>query len=344
MSLLPGQWNPVECPEGGSRLDVFLSQSRPELSRARVQKLVAQGFVRCNGKAAKSNLRLTAGDLVEVFLPPPRALDLRAQDIPLGILYQDEHLAVIEKPAGMVVHPSAGHDEGTLVNALLHHLENLSSGKGTGIGGHLRPGIVHRIDRNTSGILLVTKTDEAHRQLSAQFKEHSITRRYLGLCWGKLPPDGEWNEPIARDPKERKRMAIVPGGRAARTKFRLRKAYGSSLSLFEAELFTGRTHQIRVHFSAHGFPLAGDEVYGAATRSARRTREQASQALQRACPAAKAKLEELRERGRQFLHAAHLGFRHPARGDWLEFQSELPADLRDLVLCLDTCWPVEKTR
>jgi 23S rRNA pseudouridine1911/1915/1917 synthase len=233
-----------------------------------------------------------------------------------------------------VVHPAAGHDDGTLVNALLHHFPDLSTG--SGIGGELRPGIVHRIDKNTSGILLVTKTDLAHQHLSQQFKEHSITRRYKGLCWGALPEKGEWNEAIARDPKERKRMALVPDGRRALTRYRRVSAY-AGLSLFEAELFTGRTHQIRVHFSAHGFPLAGDAVYSNATRAARRAKEDGSKSVAKRCPAAASSIEALAERGRQFLHAAHLGFTHPVSGQRLEFNSDLPADLKEIVLSLEPC-------
>ena len=273
-SLRPGEWNLIPYndteAEAGERLDVALARLTPELSRSRVQKLIEEGRVRRNGAACKANTRLAAGDQLELFLPEPRPLGLKAESIPIEVLYQDEHLAVVEKPAGLVVHPAAGHADGTLVNALLHHFKDLSSG--AGIGGELRPGIVHRIDKNTSGILLVTKTDLAHQHLSKQFKEHTISRKYLGLCWGRPPAAGEWNEPIARDPKERKRMAVVPGGRAALTRFRVLRSFGGALSLFEAELFTGRTHQIRVHFSTHGFPLVGDPVYGNATRAARQAR------------------------------------------------------------------------
>lgn len=333
-TLKAGEWNRLTADQTGERLDVAVSRLAPELSRSRVQKLVDEGYVKVAGEPAKSNRKLEGGDAIEVFLPAPKSLDLKAESIPIHVYYQDEHLAVVEKPAGLVVHPAVGHSDGTLVNALLHHFPDLA--KGTGIGGTIRPGIVHRIDKNTSGILLVTKNDAAHLDLSRQFKEHSITRRYLGLAWGELPEKGEWKEPIARDPKERKRMAIVPGGRNAITRFRRLDSF-PGLSLFEAELFTGRTHQIRVHFSSHGFPLAGDSVYGNSVRSAGRTREMGKNALVKRCPESARLLASLQENGRQFLHAAHLGFVHPVSGAKLSFESDLPADLQKIVLSLNAC-------
>ncbi|MGZ3696194.1 MAG: pseudouridine synthase, partial [Bdellovibrionota bacterium] len=183
--LVPGDWTLVQSDEAGIRLDVYLPKRFPDLSRARAQKLISAGQVKWKGEPVKANQLLEIGDEIAIFLPPLAPSGLAPQEIPLKIYFQDEHLAVIEKPAGLVVHPSAGHADGTLVNALLHHFPDLSSG--TGIGGELRPGIVHRIDRNTSGILLITKTDLAHQELSKQFKDHSISRRYTGLAWGKLP-------------------------------------------------------------------------------------------------------------------------------------------------------------
>jgi 23S rRNA pseudouridine1911/1915/1917 synthase len=186
-------------------------------------------------------------------------------------------------------------------------------------------------------VLLVTKTDQAHRALTEQFKEHSISRRYIGLAWGRLPETGEWNEPIARDPKERKRMALVPTGRRAITRYRSLEHWLETATLFEAELLTGRTHQIRVHFAAHGHPLAGDAVYGNAYRAGRTKREAGLKILRKQCPPVAEALETLEEGGRQFLHAAHLGFTHPATGERMEFQSELPADLAGIVLGWQAC-------
>jgi 23S rRNA pseudouridine1911/1915/1917 synthase len=330
---IPGEWNEAAADRGGERLDVALARLFG-LSRSRVQKLIEEGHVRVNGAPAKANHKLETGEKLSLFLPTPKPLDLKPENIQIKIIYQDPHLAVVDKPPGLVVHPAVGHSEGTLVNALLHHFGDISTG--SGIGGELRPGIVHRIDKNTSGILVITKTDLAHQGLSAQFKEHSITRRYRGLCWGALPEEGEWNEPIARDPKERKRMALVPGGRSALTRFRRLEAF-PGLSLFEAELFTGRTHQIRVHFSAHGFPLVGDAVYASSTRSARRSKEEGRKLLLKKCAAALDPVERLTAAGRQFLHAAHLGFTHPQTGERLDFSSELPPDLGEIVLSLQAC-------
>lgn len=327
-SLNPGAWNKVDAGIGGERLDLFLVRATG-LSRSQAQRLITDGHVLLNGAPPpKAGVLLEPGDEVEIFLPKPRPSGLAAQEIPLEILYQDEHLAVIEKPAGLVVHPAAGHADGTLVNALLHHLEGLSTG--SGVGGELRPGIVHRIDRWTSGILLVTKTDLAHQHLSAQFKAHTITRRYVGLCWGRLPTEGEWDAPLARDPRERKRMAIVEGGRRAVTRYKAIRHFGSLATHFEAELLTGRTHQVRVHFAAHGYPLVGDSTYAFAYRPGRQKRDQGLAGARKAdfYP----ELEALEEKGRQFLHAAHLAFDHPVSGKRLEFSSDLPPELQRLML------------
>ncbi|HEY8279071.1 MAG TPA: RluA family pseudouridine synthase [Bdellovibrionota bacterium] len=336
--LTPGSWSAFSVEEAEPpRLDVYLAKKFPELSRTAAQRLIDEGNVKINGVAAKASLKPEPGDEISIFLPLPKPPSLAPEAIPLTILYQDDHLAVIEKPAGLVVHPAAGHSDGTLVNALLHHLGDLSSGGG--VGGELRPGIVHRIDRNTSGILLVTKTDRAHQELATQFKEHTITRRYRGLCWGKLPASGEWDKPIARDPKERKRMAIVEGGRRAVTRFRSLKHFGSGVTELEAELLTGRTHQVRIHCAAHGFPLCGDSVYIEAGRSGRMARKSGVDVLRRHCPEALAGIETLEANSRQFLHAAFLAFTHPATGQKMEFQSELPEDLAKIMLAFRSCFP-----
>lgn len=317
------------------RLDAYLARIYQELSRTAAQRLIEEEHVKVNGAFQRVSYKLQVGDQIEVYLPAPRPSPLNPEAIPLHILYQDPHLAVIEKPAGLVVHPAAGHSEGTLVNALLHHLGDLSTG--SGIGGELRPGIVHRIDRNTSGVLLVTKTDSAHQALSKQFKEHTITRRYTGLCWGELPAKGEWQGNIGRDPKERKRMAIVENGRHAITRFRAIQHFGNFLTQFEAELLTGRTHQVRVHFASHGFPLAGDLVYAGSGQKPRVAREKGIAALRKTLPKALPGLEALDESNRQFLHAAYLEFTHPATGQRMQFSSEVPADLQEIMLSLEPC-------
>lgn len=332
--LEQNQWNKITVKEDAARLDLYLAQEFPSLSRTRIQKLIEEKFVKCNGEFAKSNLRIFSGDQIELYFPAPKSTTLKAENIPLKILYEDEYLVVVDKPAGLVVHPGAGNWEGTLVNALLHHYGD-SLSKSSGIGGELRPGIVHRIDQNTSGILLITKTDEAHKNMSQQFKEHSITRRYEGLCWGVLPEKGEWKDSIGRDPRERKRMAVVTeGGRHALTVFRKKSDFHQSVSHFEAELFTGRTHQIRVHFSAHQFPLLGDATYINATQGARQKKETCQRLLEKMAPLALDKIQSLHEKKRQFLHARHLGFIHPISGKKLIFESEVPQDLREIMLLL----------
>lgn len=336
MALPHDEWTTLVCDAPSPRLDLYLAAKFPELSRSRVQKLIEQGHVRRNGAAPKASSPLEPGDRIELRVPKPKAIELRAEAIPVKILFDDQHLAVVDKPAGLVVHPGAGHEAGTLVNALLHRFgAELSSGRG--IGGELRPGIVHRIDRNTSGILLVTKTEDAHRKLSEQFQKHTVTRRYRGLCWGVLPANGAFDGPIARDPKERKRMAVVPAGRRALTKYTRSECWDKAASLFEAELFTGRTHQIRVHFSHAGHPLAGDAVYAAASRAGRASKEEGLRLLDRKCPPAAAAIRELQSQSRQFLHAAHLGFDHPGDGRRLEFESPFPPELERIVLEWKRC-------
>jgi 23S rRNA pseudouridine1911/1915/1917 synthase len=323
-----GKWKKISLADSGERLDIALAKYF-NISRSRVQNLIEQKYVLLDTSTVKANRKVDQELVLDIFLPDPKPLDLVPQDIPLEILYQDEHLAVIEKPAGLVVHPSVGHEDGTLVNALLHHLGDLS--KGHGIAGTFRPGIVHRIDKETSGILVITKSDLAHESLSEQFKNHSISRKYLGLCWGILPAEGSVEKPIGRDPKERKRMAVVEGGRSAKTHFRSQESFHKSLNLFEAELFTGRTHQIRVHFSTLGFPLVGDVLYTSATRSAKKSREENAKILQKKCSPAFEKIQELESRNRQFLHAALLEFTHPKTLVRMKFTSALPLELQNIL-------------
>ncbi len=315
-------------PATAERLDVALA-AELKLSRSRVQNLLAENLVRINGEPAKANRKIEETLELEVFFPKPKPLELLPQDIPLEVLYQDDQLAVIEKPAGLVVHPAAGHEDGTLVNALLHHLGDLS--KGQGIGGTIRPGIVHRIDKETSGILVVTKTDLAHEHLAKQFHDHTIVRKYLGLCWGPLPPEGSIDQPIARDPKDRKRMAVVATGKRAVTKFRTETTMHKCVSLFAAELFTGRTHQIRVHLAHLQHPLVGDAIYGNSSRAAKKVRDEALKILEKKAPEAFVQIRELEERSRQFLHAANLEFTHPVTQARMRFASALPPDLQKVL-------------
>ena len=280
----------------GIRLDRYIAEECPELSRSYIQKLAEEGHITVNGAEVKRSFRLDIGDKVSIILPPSVPPSLLAEEIPLKIVYEDDDLLVVDKPAGLTVHPAPGHPSHTLVNAILAHYPHLS-----GVGSPGRPGIVHRLDKNTSGLIVVAKNDAAQQNISAQIKARSVVKRYLVLVVGHLSPDrGIIEAPIGRDPSNRKRMAVVSGGREARTQYRVIK-YMDNYTLLEVSPETGRTHQIRVHLAAIGYPVVGDEVYG--TRSPILTR--------------------------QFLHAHHLGFRLPSTGEQVELSSELPSDLEE---------------
>jgi 23S rRNA pseudouridine1911/1915/1917 synthase len=298
------------------RLDRFLAEQLG-LSRTQAARLVAAKAVSVDGKPARASRLLARGERVTVQLPreePPRTL--RPATIPLVVIYEDEHLAVIDKPAGLVVHPAPGHWDDTLVNALVARGTTLSG------GAEGRPGIVHRLDRDTSGLMVVAKTDLAHRRLGAAIAARRVRRTYAALCWGHLAESPTVIEaPLARHPTDRKRMAVVAGGRTARTDA-FRVARFPVADLLRLELHTGRTHQIRVHLAHIGHPVVGDPVYagGGSRRISGAARRQA-EAVERATP-------------RQALHAAALAFRHPATGEPLEFRSEWPEDLRATFLAL----------
>jgi 23S rRNA pseudouridine1911/1915/1917 synthase len=299
----------VEGAAPGERLDAWLAE-RLELSRSRVAQLIEDGRVLLNGTVPKKRQRPSPGDRIELRLPAPEPSGVEAEEIPLDILYQDADLLVLNKPPGLVVHPAPGHRSGTLVNALLHAVGDLS-----GIGGVLRPGIVHRLDKDTSGLLLVAKNDEAHRRLSDDLKHRRIKRSYVTAAWGHLPADTlTVDAPIGRHPTERKRMAVVEGGRRAVTHFRRLERWRAA-DLLRADLETGRTHQIRVHLLHAGHPVVGDSTYGAG-------RERGFSGDDRGWAAALA-----RRVPRQFLHAAELRFRQPRTGEEIRFQVPLPPDL-----------------
>ncbi len=310
----------VGTPSTGTRLDLFLVSACSDLSRSRIQKLIAEGSVRVAGFPAKSSHVVRAEEEVEVEVPEPRVARIEPEEIPLSILYEDEHLLAIDKPAGLVVHPSPGHESGTLVNALLHHVRDLS-----GVGGELRPGIVHRLDRDTSGVLLVAKTDLAHASLSRQMKKRTIRKEYLALV-ASVPKvrKGEVAFSIGRDPHDRKKMKAFrrtaeppAGAREAKTRYEIeREWFPLGLTLLRCHLVTGRTHQIRVHLVASGMPVVGDHVYG-------RPRYERIKD-----PVLKKTLSEF---PRQALHAERIGFRHPATKELLEIVAPLPQDLLDLI-------------
>ncbi len=279
--------------ENGTRLDKYISQNCPGLSRNRAQGLIQDGCVKVNGGATRQALKLKTGDIVDIEIPPPLPSNLSPEEIPLKIIYEDRDLMVVDKPAGLTVHPAAGHYSHTLVNAILAHLPGLAAGDSQ------RPGIVHRLDKDTSGLIVVAKNAEALTDLAEQFKSRLVTKVYLALVQGHLAPlEGIIEGAIGRDPRDRKRMAVISRGREARTEYKVLK-YVHNFTLLEAKPRTGRTHQIRVHLAAIGFPIVGDATYGA-------------------------KSEFL---DRQFLHAHKLRFRLPSTGEFKEFESELPPDL-----------------
>ena len=291
------------APAGGGRLDRFVAEHCPDLSRARGAALIRQGCVRVNGAPARPSHPLRAGDLVEVLVPPPAPTDIAPQPMALAVVYEDDGLLVIDKPAGLTVHPGPGHPDRTLVNAVLALAPGIE-----GVGGEQRPGIVHRLDKDTSGLIVVAKTDAAHASLSRQLKERRVRKTYLALVRGApRDDDGAIDAPIARDPRRRQRMAVVPGGRAARTEWRVLRRY-DDCALLEAMPVTGRTHQIRVHLAHIGHPLVGDALYGKPSPLV----------------------------ARHFLHAARLAFLLPPdEREWREFEAPLPPDLRAALTALE---------
>ena len=283
---------------GESRLDQYLAGQDTGLTRSRLQRLIADGQVLVNDGPAKPSHKVREGDRVTLSVPPPRPSGLVAQDIPVTVVYQDQDLVVIDKPAGLAVHPGPGHPDRTLVNALLAMCPDIQ-----GIGGAIRPGIVHRLDKDTSGLMVVAKTHPAHQALSEELKARRVTKGYLALATGSVRrEEGQIDAPIARDPHQRKRMAVVVGGRESRTSYRVIERVGNQ-TLLELKPESGRTHQIRVHLAYIGHPIFGDAVYG-----------RRDQVLQR-----------------HFLHANYLAFKHPIDGGLAEFRSPLPDELASVL-------------
>ena len=296
----------VPSESTGARLDVFLVSVLAGQSRSNIQRLIKDGRVRVDGREAKPNLPVKAGQAIAVEIPEPVDAAPLAEALPLPIVYQDRDLIVVDKPAGMVVHPAAGHAGGTLVNALLHHVDDLS-----GIGGERRPGIVHRLDRGTSGLMVVAKHDAAHEHLSRQFRDREVEKEYVALVWGEVQAGRRIDAPIGRDPVNRKKMsARARRSREAVTRIVRARKLGPALTLAHVAIQTGRTHQIRVHLSAIGHPVVGDAVYGGVRRRVA------------------GDLRAVTHLDRPFLHAARLAFNHPSDGRRMEFHSELPPDLQ----------------
>jgi 23S rRNA pseudouridine1911/1915/1917 synthase len=298
----------VEPEHDGLRLDNFITALMPDLSRSRVQRLIKDGCVRGPGAAPRASMTVHAGQTFTVEVPEPAAATPAAEDLPLRIIHEDPDLVVLDKPPGMVVHPAAGHDSGTLVNALLHHVKDLS-----GVGGELRPGIVHRLDRGTSGVMVVAKNDRAHQELSRQFHDREVEKEYVALVWGVVHAGRRIDVPIGRDPSDRQKMSTR--ARRARTAV-TRVTFARHLkgaSLLKVAIATGRTHQIRVHLNAIGHPIVGDPVYGG---------------VHRRVPG---NLRAVMRLERPFLHAARLAFTHPSDNRRVTFESPLPPDLASVL-------------
>lgn len=310
----------VETPQAAMRLDKWLAERLPDISRSRLKALIESGRVCLDGvPATDAGRRLKGAEICVLDIPAAQPADPEAEAIALTVVYEDDDLIVIDKPAGMVVHPAAGNHSATLVNALLHHC----GGSLSGIGGVKRPGIVHRLDKDTSGLLVAAKTDAAHQGLAEQFATHSLTRAYRAVCWGvPLPRQGEIEGNIGRSSSNRKKMAIVErGGKPALTRYRVDKTYGQTAALIECRLATGRTHQIRVHMTSIGHPLIGDPLYGRQTGRGK------------GLPAETRVL--LTDFPRQALHAFLLGFLHPTTGKTLLFESKIPKDFNELTSYLE---------
>ena len=303
----------VDKSQCGQRLDIFLAQSDADISRSHVKYVIEEGDVLVNGKAPKVSQKLKEGDVIVLTQRPPQEAIALPQNIPLNIVYEDTAIIVINKPVGMVVHPAPGNADKTLVNALLFHCHDLS-----GIGGVLRPGIVHRLDKDTSGLIVAAKSDDAHRHLSAQFERHEVHKKYLALVCGDVKDNqGEIVKPVGRHTIDRKKMSTnTKRGKEALTFWKVSERY-SLATLLEVEIKTGRTHQIRVHLSDLRYPIIGDAVYGKATN---RMQNIANSALK----------AQIKAFNRQALHAAYLSFIHPLTGKRVEFTADMPKDMADL--------------
>ena len=298
----------VDADSAGLRLDVYLAGLLPQHSRSQLQRIIKDGAAAVAGRPARPNSTIKAGDLVTIEVPDAAPATPAAQDLDLPVVYQDADLIVVDKPAGMVVHPAAGHAEGTLVNALLFHADNLS-----GVGGEQRPGIVHRLDRGTSGLMVVAKNDAAHRELARQFHDREVEKEYVALAWGEVHAGRRIDLPVGRDPVHREKMST----RARRSRTAVTRITAAremrGVTLLHVAIATGRTHQIRVHLSAIGHPIVGDATYGG---------------VRHRMPGALRAVERLE---RPFLHAARLAFTHPREGTRMEFTSPLPDDLQGIL-------------
>ena len=316
----------VSEKEKEQRIDMFLASREKDLTRSRIQSLIRDGYAKVNELPIKAGYRLKTNDQVHFIIPPAAPCEIRPEPVEFSLIYEDSWLIVLDKPPGLVIHPAPGHTNGTLVHGLLHHCKNLS-----GIGGVLRPGIVHRLDKDTSGLLVAAKNDYAHTNLSSQFKEGAVTKKYIALVHGLLPGEkGEIDLPISRHPVRRKEMAVNKSkGKRALTLWDKLDVIGGKFSLLSVTLKTGRTHQIRVHLSHLGHPVLGDPVYGF-----RKTW------WNRQCPAA---LNMAASLNRQMLHSQLLGFIHPGTGKYCEFHSPIASDMENIIRGLKQIFDENKT-
>ena len=307
----------VSLQDAATRLDVFVTRAPLGLSRNQVQKLIEEGRIKVGGGLQKASYRLRPGEEIDISLPPPSPAELIAESLPLDILFEDDQVVAVNKPAGLVVHPAAGHQEGTLVHGLLYHCGKLAA-----LGGPRRPGVVHRLDKNTSGVILIAKTDEAYRHLTREFKERLVYKEYRALVYGRMgEPAGSIDAPIDRHSKNRTKMGVVVGGREALSSWWVERVF-RELSLLKVIIGTGRTHQIRVHLAHIQHPVVGDRTYGGKRRVT---------AIQN--PLVRARLDRIK---RQMLHASAVGVKHPTTGEMLRLAAPLPEEMASLLHFLET--------
>ncbi|NOX38130.1 MAG: RluA family pseudouridine synthase [Calditrichaeota bacterium] len=311
----------VEAGDRGERIDRFLARKLPDFSRSYIQKLIEKQLVRVDTRTVKPSFKLEANQHIVVEIPPPEETEIKPQPIPLDVVYEDDHLLVIHKPAGLVVHPGAGVREGTLVNALMYHCRDLS-----GVGGRLRPGIVHRLDKNTSGLLVVAKDDRTHLGLQKQFAEKTARREYRALVWGRLKePSGRIETLVGRSPGDRKKFTVTREGKLAITLYQVERYY-AFLTLVRVQLKTGRSHQIRIHFKHIHHPVFGDPEYGGRNKQLNRLTHLSEKRLAQ---------QLLKIMPRQALHAYKLGFVHPITGKSMVFEIDLPEDFQQVLAVLE---------
>ena len=322
------KWENHKASQASLRFDQYLGEIFSEHTRSSIQKLIKEGRALLDKKKVKPSTPVKEGMLVSISLEETlKDKELEQENIELDILYEDEDIVVVNKKAGMVVHPAQGNWNGTMVNALLYHCQ----GKLAKIEGEeLRPGVVHRIDKNTSGVLVAAKTKIAKESLMEQFKSHTISRVYRGICWGILPEKGTWQDTIGRDPKKRQRMAVKEGGRSAITNYK-RLSNFSLASYFEASLETGRTHQIRVHFSHNGYPVLGDSIYSNSKPSLRKIRDNSLKKMKESDASVAKFLSSMYEKQRQALHAYKLGIVHPRTKEHCSFIADIPEDIQKII-------------